>query len=52
MMATLAALLHRIRDGLLVAAVAVERGDDDAAVDALEVTLADARSTLEELKAS
>lgn len=51
-MSDIADLLHRIRDGLLVAASAIERDDELGAAEELERTITEARERLEELKAA
>lgn len=45
-------LLHRLRDGLLVAATHLERGEEVEAAESLEKTLSDCRDELQELKAA
>lgn len=52
MKSQLAQLLHQLRDRLLVAAAAIERGDDLAAADELEEAMDEARRGIEELRAA
>lgn len=49
---SLAALLHRLRDGLLMAANLLERGDEIAAAEEIERTISQAREDLEDLRAA
>jgi hypothetical protein len=48
----LIALLHSLRDGLLLAIGSLERDDELEAVATLEETLAEGRRRLEELRAA
>jgi len=52
MVSPLAALLHRMRDGLLTAANLLERGDELEAAEQIERTLAEARAEIDELRAA
>lgn len=45
-------LLHQLRDGLLVAATHLERGDEVEAAESLEQTLTHCRDELQELRAA
>lgn len=52
MIGALASLLHSLRDGLLVAAAALERGEEVEAAAILEQTITETRAALEELRAA
>lgn len=49
-MSALVDLLHRLRDGLLVSASALERGDETEAADCLERMLAETREEIKKLR--
>ncbi len=49
-MSEVSELIHRIRDGLLVAATAIERDDELAAAEVLERTISEARDRIDELR--
>jgi hypothetical protein len=51
-MSELSALLHFLRDGLLLAIGALDRDDELAAAEQLEETLNEGRRRLEELRAA
>lgn len=52
MISALAGLLHKLRDGLLVAADALQRGDEIEAAQILETTIDETRKALQELRAA
>lgn len=51
-MTDVASILHRIRDGLLVAASALERDDEIGAAEELERTITEAREGIDEMRAA
>lgn len=50
-MSGLAAVLHRLRDRVLLAIAALERGDELGAADEIEGAVAEARARIRELAA-